>query len=117
MDADVFRRAGLVLVLVTLPVTSLLAAHNAAEWRLQPAVARQKRPVLLYTTALASMAALAATLAFAAPRRTHFMEAPTEDGVPFSVIALQVSSSGLGVAAVLFGALALIMDQHFTLVS
>ena len=115
MATDVFKQAALVLFLTTLPAASLVVVHNAFEWRLQPTAARQKRPVLIFTTALAVLAALTATLAFAAPKANATLVAPTDQGGPMAYSTFKVSSAGVGVLVVLFGAAALAMDGLFTL--
>lgn len=112
---DLFSKAATTMVLTTLPISSLIMAHNISAWRSHPATARQKRPVLLFTSALALLAAVTATLGFAAPRRGVPLYAPTEHGMPFAFENFALSSPAVGVAAVLFGAAALGMDGLFTL--
>lgn len=112
---DQISKAATGLLLVTLPVSSLVMAHNLSTWRSHPATARQKRPVLLFTTALAALAAVTAILGVAAPKRAVPIVAPTDKGAPFAYETFALSSPAVGVAAVLFGAAALGMDGLFTL--
>lgn len=111
---DLFSKAATALLLATLPIASLVMAHNVFTWRSHPA-ARQKRPVLFFTSALAFLAAVTATLAVAAPQRDMPIVAPTDRGAPFAYETFALSSSAVGVATVLFGAAALGMDGLFTL--
>lgn len=112
---DLFSKTATAMLLTTLPVSSLIMAHNISAWRSHRTAAWQKRPVLLFTSALALMAAFTATLGFVTPRRGVPLYAPTDHGMPFAFETFALSPAAVGVAAVLFGAAALGMDGVFTL--